>query len=111
MTEFHFTFHHYLEDMLRERLPFRLYEAEPYLAQVVDRDGEAGRMPVYAFTAEAIRRRRVKVLFDAMEARGQMRRARIGNTPLVLLRTSDSVACTQDLARLGIFFYDLGAVA
>jgi aminoglycoside 3-N-acetyltransferase len=107
VTEFHFTFHHYLEDMLRDRLPFPLYEADPYLAQIVDRDGRTRHVPVHAFTAEAIRRRRVKVLFDAMSSRGQLRRARIGNTPMVLLRTSDSVACTLELERQGILFYDL----
>jgi aminoglycoside 3-N-acetyltransferase len=108
VTEFHFTFHHYLEDMLRERLPFALYETDPYSARVVGWDGAARSVPVYAFTSEAIRRRRVKVLFDAMSARGQMRRGRIGNTSLVLLRTADSVACTHELARDGIFFYELG---
>jgi hypothetical protein len=49
----------------------------------------------------------VQVLFDEMERRGQMERSRIGNTSLVLLRAADSVACTKDLARDGIYFYDM----
>jgi len=107
VTEFHFTFHHYLEDLLRERLPFALYEPEPHVARVVDSAGTARRVPVYAFTSEAIRRRRVKVLFDAMSAKGQMRRSRIGNTSMVLLRTSDAVACTLEMAGAGVLFYEL----
>jgi aminoglycoside N3'-acetyltransferase len=110
VSEFHFTFHHYLEDMIRDELPFPLYEPEPSAVDVIDASGNRSTVATYAFNQEAIRRRRVQVLFDEMERRGQLKRSRIGNTSLVLLRAADSVACTNDLTRNGIFFYDMSGL-
>jgi len=107
VSEFHFTFHHYLEDMIREQLPFSLYEPAPFTVKVLDMHGETRWVETYAFTKEAISRRRVHVLFDELTRRGQMTRARIGNTPMVLLRAADSVACTTELARNGVYFYEM----
>jgi aminoglycoside 3-N-acetyltransferase len=107
VSEFHFTFYHYLEHMIKDELPFSLYEALPYTVKVVDAQGETRWIKTYAFTKEAISRRRVHILFDELTRRGQMTRTRIGNTPMVLLRASDSVACTKELARNGVYFYEM----
>lgn len=107
VTEFHFTFHHYLEDLVKDELPFALYEKEPYVVKVIDAKGEDRWVTTHAFTKEAISRRRVHILFDEMERRGQMARSRIGNTRMVLMTTSDSVACTRELARRGVYFYEM----
>jgi aminoglycoside N3'-acetyltransferase len=105
VTEFHFTFHHYLEDMVKDDLPFPLYESEPYRVKVVDALGGSRTMVTYAFTREAISRRRVHVLFDELARRGQLIRSRIGNTGIVVMATADTVETTRDLARKGIYFY------
>ena len=107
VSEFHFTFHHYLEDMIKDELPFSLYEAQPYTVNVIDIEGKTREVTTYAFTKEAIARRRVDVLFDELTRRGQMTRTQIGNTPMVLLKVSDSVLCTKELARNGVYFYDM----
>ena len=107
VTEMHFTFHHYLEDLVKDDLPFALYEDEPQIAKVIDREGCIRTVKTYIFTRDAIMRRRVNILFAELKRRGQMRKTRIGNTSMVLLEASDSVECTKDLARRGIYFYDL----
>ena len=107
VTEYSFTFHHYLEDRVKNRIPFALYETEPYPIKVVDEAGNERQMRAYAFTKEAISRRRVRVLFDELDRRKRIARARIGNTDLTLLEAADSVACTDELADRGIFFYDM----
>jgi aminoglycoside N3'-acetyltransferase len=107
VSEFHFTFHHYLEDMIRDRLPFELYEARPVDAKVIDAQGAARTIPVHAFTQEAISRRRVGVLFDELARKGQLLRSRIGNTGMVLMAAADTVARTNDLAARGIYFYEM----
>lgn len=107
VTEFHFTFCHYLEHMVRAELPFQLYESQPYTVQVVDAHGEARSVTMYAFTKDAISRRRVHILFNDLTRRGKLPRAKIGNTSMVMLAVSDSVACTKELAAKGIYFYEM----
>jgi aminoglycoside 3-N-acetyltransferase len=111
VTEFHFTFHHYLEHIVKDDLPFRLYEEEPYIAKVIDYQGQTRSVVTYAFTSEAISRRRVKILFDELSRRGQLKRARIGNTRMVLMDLQDTVVCTRELAVQGIYFYDTTDIA
>jgi aminoglycoside 3-N-acetyltransferase len=108
VTEFHFTFHHYLEHLVSEDLPFPLYEKNAYVSEVIDNHGRLHSVKTYTFTKEAIRRRRVNVLFREMARRGQITRRKIGNTSVVLLKVADSVTCTMDLAHSGTYFYDLG---
>jgi len=107
VTEFHFTFHHYLEDMVKDELPFALYEEQPHVVKVIDGRGEVRWVKTYAFTREAISRRRVHILFDELARRGQMTKTRIGNTRMVLMATADTVACTKELARKGVYFYEM----
>jgi aminoglycoside 3-N-acetyltransferase len=107
VTEFHFTFHHYLEDMVKDDLPFALYEEQPYVVKVIDRLGEIRWVKTYAFTKDAISRRRVHILFDELARRGQMTRTRIGNTRMVLIAIADTVACTKELARKGVYFFEM----
>jgi aminoglycoside 3-N-acetyltransferase len=106
VTEFHFTFHHYLEHMVKDSLPFPLYEQQPYNVKVFDEQGQTRQIRTFVFTQEAIARRRVHVLFDELATRGLMKKARIGNTSVVLIKASDTVACTKDQAKRGIYFYD-----
>jgi aminoglycoside N3'-acetyltransferase len=107
VTEYHFTFHHYLEDMIRDRLPFELYEGQPFAAKVIDAQGAARTVSVYAFTKEAISRRRVGVLFDELTRRGRLLRSRIGNTQMVLMAAASTVECTRELADRGVYFYEM----
>lgn len=107
VTEYSFTFHHYLEDMVKDQLPFALYESQPYPITVIDGRGEARTREAYAFTREAITRRRVHILFDELDRRKQITRARVGNTGMVLMALADTVACTREQARQGIYFYDM----
>jgi aminoglycoside N3'-acetyltransferase len=106
VSEFHFTFHHYLEDLVKDDLPFALYESQPYPIKVIDGRGESRSMEIYAFTKEAISKRRVKVLFDELERRGQLLRTRVGNTGIVVMAAADTVSCTRELAAKGVYFYE-----
>lgn len=108
VSEFNFTFHHYLEDMVKDEIPFDLYESQGYQVTVIDGLGVSRSMETYAFTREAISRRRVKVLFDEMDRLGRMVRSRIGNTGLVMMKVADSVASTRELAAKGTYFYEFG---
>jgi aminoglycoside 3-N-acetyltransferase len=107
VSEFHFTFHHYLEDIIRHQLPFPLYEEKPYEVAVIDETGQSKQVTTYCFSKEAIQRRRVKVLFDALGRKKQSAKGRVGNTEMTLFSAKDTLDCTLDLAKQGIYFYDL----
>jgi aminoglycoside 3-N-acetyltransferase len=107
VPEFNFTFHHYLEDMVKNDLPFALYEEQPHVVKVIDRLGETRSVKVYAFTKDAISRRRLHILLDELARRGQMIRTRIGNTRMVLVASADTVACTKELARRDVYFFEM----
>jgi aminoglycoside 3-N-acetyltransferase len=100
------TFFHYLEDMLAERLPFKLFREELMDAQVIDQRGLARIVQTYAYSEEAIRRRRPQIMSAELDRQGLIRRARVGNSRLILLYTPDLVRVVNAMAERSVFFYD-----
>jgi aminoglycoside 3-N-acetyltransferase len=101
-----FTFFHYLEHMVKAALPFALYTDTPIEAAVIDAAGEEHRVRTYAFARDAIRRRRPDRLYDALRTSGKVASQRVGATRLLAVRVRDAIACTQQLQRDGVLFYD-----
>jgi aminoglycoside 3-N-acetyltransferase len=99
------TFFHYLEDMVETQLDFPLFRPELMEARVIDRTGATRTIRTYAYSEEAIRRRRGKIMTDELESRGLVKRARIGKSRLVLIETNDVVRTVQDMASRGVYFY------
>ncbi|MCI0423985.1 MAG: AAC(3) family N-acetyltransferase [Acidobacteria bacterium] len=100
-----FTFFHYLEDMVRDRLPFSLYVNEPFDVAVIDSAGKPRTVKTFVFSPEAIQRRRFPVLERELRLRKLIKSSRIGNTRLHLIEVNQAVACTRKMAELGVFFY------
>ncbi len=100
------TFFHYLEDMLADRLPFKLFREELLDAEVIDRTGVARVIQTYAYSDEAIRRRRPQIMTAELDRRGLIHRARVGNSRLILLQTSDLIGAVSRMADRGAFFYE-----
>jgi aminoglycoside 3-N-acetyltransferase len=99
------TFFHYLEDMVEPRLDFPLFRPELMEATVIDAAGNSRVLRTRVYSEEAIRRRRPAVMTDELDRRGLIRRARVGNSRLLLLYTGDVVNVVRDLAERGIYFY------
>ena len=108
VSEYYSTFYHYLEHLIQDGLPFPLYEAEPYVTKVIDAQGGERSVTTYAFSKEAISRRRPAALREELARNGQFARSRIGNTPLLLVSVSEGIRCTQELVRKGAHFYQMG---
>jgi aminoglycoside 3-N-acetyltransferase len=100
------TFFHYLEDMLEDRLAFPLFREELLEANVIDYSGNARIVETYAYSEEAIRRRRPQIMTDELDRLGLIRRARVGNSRLILLATNDVLRVVKEMADRGMFFYD-----
>lgn len=104
-----FTFFHYLEHLVHERLPFRLYTDAPYDGAVVDGEGRTRTVRTYAFARDAIARRRPKRLYDALFAGGHVAEQRVGASRLLAVRVRAAIEVTRQLERDGGLFYDLTA--
>lgn len=98
------TFFHYVEDLLKERLPFSVYHERLFSVPVVDADGEKRVVQTYAFNIE-VRRMAVKLEAE-MERRGRIRHGRVGNSRFRLVLAEDVVACFTAMVEAGNLPYD-----
>ena len=101
------TFFHYLEHLVSPDLPFALYTEKPFKVPVINRAGERTVVSTYAFTLEAIRRRRFQVLEKELKSRGLIRERRLGNSRIIMVHLRDVVDCVQDMRGRGRYFYDM----
>lgn len=101
-----FTFFHYLEHLVSPEMPFPLYTERPFTVPVVDQRGERRTVTTYAFSPDAIRRRRIEVLEREMRRRGLIGSGRVGNTRFEVVRVRDAIECTRDMLARGHYFYE-----
>jgi aminoglycoside 3-N-acetyltransferase len=104
-----FTFFHYIEDLVKTRLPFPLYHEPAYEVPVVDHAGNSTTVKTYVFSDETIRRRRFRVLEDELRSRRIIVRRRLKNTVLEAVSVRDAVDCAEDMFRTHKYFYDMTA--
>lgn len=100
-----FTFIHYLEDLIKDRLPFPLYVEKPIDARAVDYDGNELVVPVYAFSETTVRNRRPDILERNLRRRRFLKNQRVGNTKMMLLPAEDAVTCVQEMLERGKSFF------
>jgi aminoglycoside 3-N-acetyltransferase len=106
----YFTFFHYLEHAVRENFEFPLYTEQPFDVPVIDRNGDRHTVRTYAFSREAIRRRRFEVLETNLRSRGLIREKRVGASRLLLVDLREIVSAVEDMTAKGVYFYDMKAV-
>lgn len=100
-----FTFFHFLEDFVKDRLPFPLYTENLFEVQVIDRDGNQRTVNTYVFSPDAIQRRQFHVLERELRLRRLISTLRVGNTILQIINVNDAIACTREMAHNNVFFY------
>jgi len=105
-----YTFFHYLEHLVSERLPFPVYTAETFRVPVVDASGRTIEVETRVFHADAIARRRFDVLESALRARGLIRQVRVGASTIEMVRVRDTIDCVLEMASRGRYFYDFGGL-
>ena len=102
-----FTFFHYIEHIVNDRMPFPLYTDELFDAPCRDARGRDLTVKTYAFSAEAIRRRRFAVLEQRLWRQDLIRQVRFGNSYLLCVRLSEVLDCVEEMMRERVFFYDI----
>ena len=104
-----FTFSHFLEDRLGEKLPCPLFEPGPRRGTVIDEDGRSLEVEVLVLGEIARRLRRESRLEAALERDGLLKRARVGNTRLLLAECRPFAECVDRMTARGESFFDAPA--
>jgi aminoglycoside 3-N-acetyltransferase len=99
------TFFHYVEDILKDRLPFPVYSDHLFSVPAVDARGEKRVVQTYAFN-NGVRRMAEKLEVE-MEKQGSIRHGRVGNSRFRLATAEDVVACFTAMVRAGNLPYEL----
>jgi len=93
------TFFHYVEDLLRERLPFPVYGDRLFSVPAVGVNGEDRVIRTYAFNNDV--RRMAEKLEAEMERQGKIRDGSVGNSRFRLVTAEDVVACFTAMVETG----------
>src|SRR4030067_1300196 len=86
-----FTFIHYIEDLIKNRVPIPIYRKEVIPAKVRDSSGNELVVPTYVFSREAARLRNPRVLEKDLRKNGMLKTLKIGRTRLMLVNSEDAL--------------------
>ena len=100
------TFFHYVEDLLKDRLPFPVYDERLFSVPAVDANGENRVIQTYAFSNGVPRM--AEKLEAEMARQGKIRQGRVGNSRCRLVTAEDVVSCQTAMVAAGNYPYDLG---
>ena len=92
-----FTFFHYIEHRLKDRLPFDLYDPMPIAANFLDHQGKMRQSKVFVFSDAAVKTRRVDLITRYMRRRRTCSWQRIGNTLLDVATRADTLDAAEKL--------------
>jgi aminoglycoside 3-N-acetyltransferase len=93
------TFFHYVEDLLKERLPFPIYSDRLFSVPVVDANGGSHVVQTYAFSKEL--QRAAEKLEAEMQRQGMIREGRVGNSRFQIVTIADVVGCFKAMVEKG----------
>jgi aminoglycoside 3-N-acetyltransferase len=99
------TFFHYVEDLLKDRLPFPVYDDRLFSVNAVDSKGEKRIIQSYTFNKDIPRS--AEKLEAEMLRQGKILRGRIGNSQFLLVTAEDVVTCQTAMVEAGNYPYDL----
>ena len=102
-----FTFFHYLEDLVKDKLPFPLYCDEPFAVEVVDHEGRRSVVRTLVFSPSAIQKRRFGILETEFWNKGLIKTARIGNSKILSIEVQSAITCALKMFERGRYFYDV----
>jgi len=97
------TFFHFVEDLIKGKLPFPVYEEKLFSVSVVDGKGECRQVQTYAFT-RGISRDTAKVEQE-LRRQGKIGVGRVGNSRVLLVSAEDVVSVMIDMVDHGNWPY------
>ena len=101
------TFFHYIEHVVREKLPFPLYGEKEYDLKVLDYEGQEIHVKAHAFSKDAVAGRRPMLLEKEVLKRQCFAWDKIGNTSIGVMNVTDALECGKDMVCRGDFFHKM----
>lgn len=101
------TFFHFVEDLTKDMLPFKVYDDRLFTVKATDGKTEHV-IETYAFNKEIPRD--AFMLEEEMKRRGLVKYGKVGNSNLILVNSSDVVACHIDMVKAGRYPYKLQSI-
>lgn len=99
------TFFHCVEDLLKDRLPFEVYDERVFSVKAIDADGGERVIETYVFSPAL--KRDAGRLEGEMLRRGKIKKARVGNSRYLLVTAEDVVDCFAAMVESGDFPYEV----
>ena len=99
------TFFHYVEDVLKDHLPFPVYADRQFEVKVVDAQGESRTVTTYAFNKDVPRD--PDRLEAEMSRQGKITSGRIGNSKFLLVDADDVFSCMSAMVAAKQYPYRL----
>ena len=101
------TFFHYIEHLLREKLPVPLYSGKKYNLKVIDYEGQEIHVKAHTFSKEAVAARRPQLLEKEMLKKRCFFWDKIGNTPVGIINVNDAIESAKNMISKGKFFHEV----
>ena len=99
------TFFHYVEDLLKDKVPFNVYHEEPFSVVAYDENDHEHVIKTYVFNRSLIRNAN-KLEKEMLKLR-LIKKGKIGNSTLILINAEDVVACQTSMVESGNLPYDV----
>jgi aminoglycoside N3'-acetyltransferase len=99
------TFLHYIEDIIKNKLPFPLYTAEPIRSKVIDYNRNEIEITTFPFDRYIFENRDSLLLGKYLDDNKKLRKKKIGRTELILVDSEDAVWGVNKLLENGILIY------
>jgi len=101
-----FTFIHYIEDEIKDMLPFQLYRNEPMTARVLGYNGDEFIVKTFTFGDFAVKNRNPSILENFLLKEKMLKKTKIGKTKLMLVGAEDAVQCARKMVEEKVYFYN-----
>ena len=99
------TFYHYVEDIIKDKLPFEVYDKELFKVKAFDKNNNECVIETYVYNPR-IKRNAFKLEAEMIK-RDLVKKSKIGNASLILVNAEDVVTVQTDMAAAGNPPYDL----
>lgn len=99
------TFYHYVEELIKDKLPFQIFHEELFSVKAYDCDDNEHIIKTYAYDRSIVRN--TDKLEDEMHKRKMIKSGRIGNSKFILVNAEDVVTCQTAMVEEGNLPYDL----
>jgi len=99
------TFTHFVEDQLKDKLQFSLYDERPITGTTIDYQGNEIYTDCYVLSDASRYLRCEDRLITAMEKQHQLKHSRIGNTKLLVVNCEDVLNTAKNMLTNGDYFF------